>query len=242
VVKGSAVYNTSTYQEPTAPLTAIDGTSLLLNFTNASIFDETGKIVVETVGDASVSTSVVKYGDSSMAFDGNQDHLRSPFSELYEFGSGNLTWEMWINTTNSTQYSTLFSKSPVSFATGNWTILMNNASATAGDIAVYVADFSTSAPLLSSTAVNVRDGNWHHIAVVRNNSSWVLYVNGVSRSTQTWSGTIANRVALITIGSDEFYGRHYLGYISDLRITKGVARYTANFTPPTAKLGYNNAE
>ena len=112
--------------------------------------------------------------------------------------------------------------------------LINIASSTAGDFGLFVADYSGGSPLLQTTGVNVRDGAWHHIAVVRSGSSWVLYVDGVSRATGTFSGTIANISGGPSIGRDEFYTRNYLGYISNLRITTGSAIYTAAFTPPTA--------
>jgi hypothetical protein len=174
---------------------------------------------------------VYKYGTGSIAFDGTGDYLTIPDSILLEPGSENLTWEMWINTTNSTQYSTLYSRSPASFATGMWSLMMNMASSTTGDVGLYVADYSTSGPLLQTTGVSVRDGSWHHIAVVRNGSAWTLYVDGTSRATGTWSGSVANIAYGPYIGKDQFYGRDYNGYIDDLRITKGYARYTSNFTP-----------
>jgi hypothetical protein len=232
LLKGTALY-TATFVPPTEPLTAVAGTSLLLNFTNAGVVDRSQQNIIETVGNAGISTAVKKYGSSSMYFDGNGDYLIIPNSALSQFGSGNLTWEMWINTTSAVQYATLYSRTPSSFSTGMWSLLINLASATAGDLGLYIAEYSVNDPLLQSTGVNIRDGNWHHVAVVRNVNSWVLYVDGISRSSQTWAGTIATITAAIYVGADQFYGRNFQGYIDDLRITKGYARYTANFTPPT---------
>jgi len=64
-VKGTALY-TSAFTPPTAPLTDVTNTSLLCNFTNASIVDETGRNVIETVGNAQIDTAVKKYGCSLM--------------------------------------------------------------------------------------------------------------------------------------------------------------------------------
>ena len=77
IVKGTAVYDPSqsTITVPTAPLTAITNTSLLLNFTNAGIYDATSKNDLETVGNAQISTAQSKWGGSSMAFDGTGDYL-----------------------------------------------------------------------------------------------------------------------------------------------------------------------
>jgi hypothetical protein len=100
VVKGTAVY-TTTFTPPTAPLNAITNTSYLLKFTNAGIYDHAMLNDLETVGNAQVSTSVVKYGTGSMYFDGAGDYLSRPASSLYALGTGDFTIEAWVyaNTT-----------------------------------------------------------------------------------------------------------------------------------------------
>ncbi len=233
ITKGTARYN-SNFQPPIAPLTALQNTVLLNNMTSAGIYDSGMITTYETVGNVSINTSVKKYGNTSMYFDGTGDYLISTDGPFVEPGNASLTWEMWINTTSATQYATLYSRTPAGFATGMWSLMINLASSTSGDVGLYVADANPSAPLLQTTGVNIRDGSWHHIAVVRNGSSWVLYVDGISRATATWSGTVANIAGTPYVGADQAYGRNYLGYMGDLRITNGIARYTANFTPPTA--------
>ena len=260
LVKGSVVYS-SNFTPSTTPLTAISGTSLLTcqsnRFIDASsngftMTPSTGQTSSSTVGNdfarvtsynpfPSSTYTGISYNQSDITnwsgyFDGTGDYLTVPDNAALEPGSSNLTWEMWINTTNSTQYATFYSRMPAAFATGMWSLMMNLASSTAGDVGLYVADYTTTSPLLQTTGVNVRDGAWHHIAVVRNGSSWVLYVDGVSRATATWAGTIADIAGGPSIGRDEFYTRTYLGYISNLRIVKGTAVYTAAFTPPTTNL------
>lgn len=169
----------------------------------------------------------------SCKFNGSSDYLSLPDNTALEPGSSDLTWEMWINTTNSTQYATLYSRTTASFATGMWSLMMNLASSTAGDVGLYVADYSLVGPLLQTTGVNVRDGAWHHIAVVRNGSAWTLYVDGTSRATGTWAGSVVDIAGGPNIGRDQFYGRYFNGYISNLRVVKGTAAYTSSFTPPT---------
>jgi hypothetical protein len=237
IVTGSAVYDpaSSTITVPTAPLTAITNTSLLLNFTNAGVLDATAKNDLETVGNAQISTAQSKWGGASIAFDGSGDFLACPDNTALEPGGSNLTWEMWINTTSSTQFATLYSRWPsASPVTGQWTVMINYASATAGDVAVFFGDFSAGVPLLATSGANIRDGAWHHIAIVRNGSAWTAYIDGVSRATGTWSGTVADVSGGPYIGRDQTNIRDFAGYIDDLRVTKGVARYTANFTAPTA--------
>lgn len=217
--------------------------SLLLSTTainaaqNNTILDSSTNNFTFTNVDSPTQGSFSPYGsDWSGYFDGSGDYLTLPDNAALEPGSSNLTWEMWVNTTNLTQYATLYSRTPASFATGMWSLMMNMASFNTGDVGLYVADYSPSGPLLQTTGVNVRDGLWHHIAVVRNGSAWVLYVDGVSRATATWAGTIADLSTGPYIGIDQFYGRDYTGYISNLRVVKGTAVYTSAFTPPTTPL------
>ena len=70
-----------------------------------------------------------------------------------------------------------------------------------------------------------------HIAVVDNNGTQTIYVDGVSKATGTSSG--ATQYTFANIGSRPANNWWYTGYIDDFRITSGIARYTANFTPPT---------
>ncbi|MFN9973583.1 MAG: hypothetical protein ACK58T_27205, partial [Phycisphaerae bacterium] len=96
LVKGTAVY-TSNFTPPTAPLTAITNTSLLLNFTNGAIYDAAAKNNLETVGNAQTSTTQSKWGGSSMYFDGTGDNLvtAAPSTVPFAFGTGDFTIECW---------------------------------------------------------------------------------------------------------------------------------------------------
>ena len=94
VVNGTALY-TSAFTPPTAPPTAITNTVLLTNFTNAGIFDNTGKHNLETVGNAQIDTATKKYGTGSMEFDGTGDYLVTPSSPNIALGTGDFTIECW---------------------------------------------------------------------------------------------------------------------------------------------------
>jgi hypothetical protein len=209
--------------------------SLLLSGTNTGIQDTTGKNTLTTVGDVRVSTAVKKYGTGAMYFDGTGDYLTITSVPLWDFGTGNFTIEFWINTTQTTSNATLITRSWVSSPwTGGWGIQLNGNSSAA--MTIYWADYSTSSPFMTANTTSYRDGNWHHIAWVRNGTSFVLYIDGVSVATATSSIVFGTVTKNIIIGEDLTFGpRPYLGYIDDLRITK-YARYTANFVPPSAAL------
>jgi len=76
---------------------------------------------------------------------------------------------------------------------------------------------------------------WYHVAFVRNGNDWGLYLNGTAESTRTVSGSIiSSSLGSLEVGR-QHQGNYFVdGYMDDLRITKGLARYTSNFTPPTS--------
>ena len=229
----TALY-TANFTPPTAPPVPVANTSLLLNFTNANIFDETGKVILETVGDAKVSTSVVKYGSGSMAFDGTGDYVLLPSDPLYDFPT-NFTIEMWVNFSN---------------VNSTWQSIVSRAYGIAGGWRLYKNDgnnqlrwYSNLTSVVLTTGSTLQNNTWHHIAVVRNGSTVTIYIDGINRGSATNSTSYTPGNYAVEIGSGVVTSAFPMtGLISDLRITRGHARYTANFTPPTAKLGYNNSQ
>jgi hypothetical protein len=223
VVKGTALYTGSTYTVPTAPLTAISGTSLLTNFTNAGIFDNAMMTDLETVGNAQISTSVVKYGTGSMYLPNTStsDYLVSPINGQL---SGNFTLEMWLY--------------PTSIVSGN-AFLYSIGAEVSSRFAFYLKNgvpylniYTGAETALGSTALSAT--TWSHLAFVRYGSTITAYINGTNvGSTTSYTGTLGAS-SLVYIGSDSGVTSKYKGYIDDLRITQGYARYTSNFTPPDA--------
>lgn len=225
VIKGTALYTTS-FTPTTSPVTSVTNTVLLLNSTNAKIVDATAKNSVETVGNSQINTSIKKYGTGSMYFDGTGDWLAIPYSDNLVFGTGNFTIEYWC-------YPTLVTSSTrrhISMEeTNNSLCIRQN-----GSVIQVFFRFGTTTVVAASAAVNFTLNTWQHIALVRSGSSFVLYKNGVSVISLTNTGSISPTSNLLTVSGGDPEG--YTGYIDDVRITKGIARYTANFTPPTRAL------
>jgi hypothetical protein len=222
-VKGTAVY-TTTFTPPTAPLTAITNTSLLLSYTNAGILDNAMMNDLETVGNAQVSTSVKKYGTGSMYFDGSGDYLDSTGGTVNALGSGNWTIEFWVyfNSLSGTNIIDYRSASVLSN-----TLAVNYSSG----MQLYVNNSTTA---IQGSALST--ATWYHIAVCKSGSSTKMFVNGTQAgSTYTDTNNYVAGVNRPRIGSGgDVAGNYFSGYIDDLRITKGYARYTASFTPPTS--------
>ena len=246
LVKGVAVY-TAAFTPPTLPLgatqsanvngnpsAAITGTqtSLLLSGANSGIYDGALQNNVQTAGNAQVSTSVVKYGTGSIAFDGTTSYLTMLASPSLAFGSGNWTVEMWLYAlvlpTNPAS-AQLYDTRPASTNGAYPLIYLNND----GTIRLWVS----SADRISSSAIST--GQWYHVAVSRSNGSTKMFING-TQTGSTYTDSTVYLASDLRVGASYSGGAsisNYLnGYIQDLRVTKGVARYTATFTPPTAAL------
>ena len=221
IVKGSVITGL-----PTSPVANVTNTSLLTNFTNAGITDLAMINNLETVGNAQVSTSVVKYGTGSLYFDGTGDYLVAPSNLVYAFGTGNFTVEGWINPTSLPDYCTICSTRTNVGTTEGWNIGVTSA----GALFLYANSFQVTG---ASGAVVVN--TWTHFAIVRDGTTLTAYINGVQSGS---AGSDSNNYARETfwVGITGGVEQPWFGYIDDFRITKGLARYTATFTPPTTAL------
>ena len=230
VVNGTAVY-TSAFTPTTSPLTAITNTSLLIQGQNSAIFDLTVKNNIDTVGDAQIDTAIKKYGTGSVKFDGTDDCLEIPYSTAFELGTQSFTIEFWINT-SQTAIATILDRRLGSTSSAGYTLLFNYPSQ--GQIGFYASGVSW--PLLTSNS-NLPLNQWVHVAIVRNGSSFAMYFDGNSVATATSSASFNDAAAPFFIGRNvDPTSQRLDGYIDDFRFTNGVARYTTNFTPPTAAL------
>lgn len=168
---------------------------------------------------------------ASGRFNGSSDYLSitDPTDTDWNFGTDPFTIEFWINYTTSANFYALDF-----YLDGN-----NNVRFDFEDsgYTCWVFWNSTGATDVKTTAV-LNDGAWHHIAFTRSGNTFRLFTDGTLRDTETYSSAIN----LANAGTDLFVGcatgpsTYMPGYLDDLRITKGLARYTANFTPSTVSL------
>jgi hypothetical protein len=238
-VKGSAVY-TANFTIPTAPLTAITNTSLLLNYTNAGIYDATSKNDLETVGNAQISTTQSKFGGSSIYLDGTGDYCNTGPTVNLEFGSGDFTIEMWIYPSVTSRMAIYHGSSGTDWSIGiDYNSQKFNIWASSNGTTWNLINADPGGNGIGTTTISVN--TWTHVAFVRSGTTWQTYINGTRDINLTGiSGSIVNRATSAkSIGKWWFSNGVgvpgvWNGYMQDVRITKGVARYTANFTAPTA--------
>ena len=188
----------------------MDGSNGSTTFTDSS----SNARAITAAGNAKISTSQSKFGGASAAFDGSGDTLSTG---SYAFaGSSDFTIELWVyvsSLSNKTSYIDV------------------------SNLIVYTDASSSTLRVYHDAAVltggTLPTSQWAHIAVTRQGATGRLFINGAVVATNTsYSTSIANGITYL--GSENGSSNFLNGFIDEVRLTAGVARYTANFTPPTA--------
>lgn len=214
---------------PAAP----SGMSLLTCATNAIEDLSTNSFTVTAVGNTVVTSSSPFASGYSNYFDGSGDYLSFPNDAAFNFGSGNFTIEFWFKRTGTNQtYARYFQTANGDVATG---ISIAQNLNTQNQIRVSMSTSGTSWDIFDNLAGTLSDLQWNHCALVRNGNNFTFYVNGVGTLIVTSSASLHYNAANTCIIGGQT-GRSTSGYISNLRIVKGTAIYTSNFTPATSSL------
>ncbi len=172
-------------------------------------------------GNVAISTVQSKWGGSSALLSGG--YLSVPGGVDLTFNTGDFTVECWVRFNATGYYQGIVSSSIGVFGTDSFLLRLRSA----GNLFV-IAGNTTGIYGTTPLAVNT----WYHVAVVKASNVLYLYVNGVLEGSISSPNSITKPIGFIG-NYDPSYGANPLnGYIDDLRITNGIARYTANFTPP----------
>ena len=213
-------------------------TSLLLPFDGSNGATSTSDLsnrnaTVTFAGTAQLSTGQSKFGGSSLLLDGNSDYLT--ISDTYwntAINSGNWTVEFWVRfAALGSNEELIGNRGDVGGDSSNgWALRKKDSN----NIILYWYEGGQFNYLnhAQGTQTALSADTWYHIAVTRSGNTWKLFLNGTAEDTVTDSGTIVTGTGnRLFIGN---FGTNYLnGYMDDLRITVGQARYTSNFTAPT---------
>jgi len=191
------------------------------------------------VGDVQISTAQSKFGGSSIVFDKVADRITYAASSDFAFGTGDFTIEAWVYSRDTSiaargwfQVSTTTGGLQPGYNSGIAIFQGNNKNAGSAANGICVAIDGNNFFGSEVGAAVLAENQWQHIAVTRFGSTCRVFVNGTEIGSRTSSANLT--ATNLVVGG--YYDTPYLfdGYIDDLRITKGVARYTANFTPPAA--------
>jgi len=202
-----------------------DGTNFGTTFTDNS---PSPKTPTSTNG-TTTSTATVKFGTASGSFNGSSNYLEYADNAAWQLGTGDFTIEFWINASASGTYTMVVGTQQSGVDNGFWRV--GNRFNSLNQI--YFARGTGTGFNEVQASVNVNDGSWHHVAVVRSSGTVTIYADGISSASSSITGTCSTNQAL-RVGYNQRDSAYISGNVDDLRITKGVARYTANFTPPTA--------
>ena len=218
-------------------LLPFDGTNGATSTTDSSNSNHT----VTFGGDAEISTAQSKFGGSSLSLDGNGDYVDLPRS-TNQFVSEDFTIEFWfrINSGAGSETVGLFGSY---YTGGGGKGMLMQSTATYNQVFfqwMYGSGSGTDWAYLNQTQgtrTALSNNTWYHVAVTRSGNTWRLFLNGTQEDSVTQSDQLTDSGSTTRLGN---YGpsgsaSHGLnGYIEDFRITKGLARYTSNFTPPTS--------
>ena len=223
----------------------VNNVSLMLD--GESLTDKSQNNFTVTNSSVAVSSAEVKYGTSSLYFNG-ASYLSIPDSTAFGFGTGDFTIEFWLKlgaaitaTSGDASFRSIVNKySAGSNGTEDaFYVFLNNAAGTMQFNIGFVSNTTASNFAFNITGVDTSlNSVWNHVAVVRSSGSLKVYFNGTQiGTTQTYSSSINQGTLPLLVGARTYapIDLYLNGYIDDLRITK-AARYTANFTPPAAPL------
>ncbi len=222
-----------------------NSSSLLCHFDSLNpagrfIDSSRNNFTITSNGDSRLSTSQYKFGGASAYFDGTADNLLINYNNAFNL-SGDFTIEVWFYPITLNGGMILNFAGGLNIAWASYELVNNtdgiNFAGSSANNGYDIGSETGATGRIGTVSVNT----WNHIAVTRQGNVYRGYINGVQGYTQTLALTPYNPNARgLAIGSN--YATTWgvtpatvlNGYLDELRITKGVARYTANFTPSNA--------
>ena len=206
-------------------------TKLLLHLDNNVTDSATGKTVTNNNVTFSNTATQFKW-EYSGVFNGTSAYLSIPASNDWAFGTGDLTIECWFKGTSPTSLALILGRvsgTGTQWSDLNWVMCITGAGKC-------LAGFSNNGSgtgaveITSSTSIN--DNVWHHLACVRYGDRFDLYVDGISEANSASALTVLDDNRTVFIGTGYNPGEFITGKVDEVRVSKGIARWTANFTPP----------
>lgn len=194
------------------PLNGADGSTTFTDFSSNAL-------TVTQSGGAAISTAASLFGTGVLRLEAaNQERLNLPSNSVLDL-TGDFTLEFALYT--------LSDRGGLIGLSGSDNRLMLNQTANAGNAyRVYLRANGTE--IFDNVAVGLTGSAWRWIAITRSGTTMRLFGEGTIYATTTYSGTLT----LTTIGRPPTGGyTNPDAYFAQVRVTKGVARYTANYTP-----------
>ena len=186
-------------------------------------------------GNCQLDTAQTKFGASSLLYDGTTDYISLDDSADFDFGSGDFTIDFWVRFANVSGEQWFYGQT----GTGSNEVLFRKNDEATHKLQIYTAKTGVGVTGFYTMTNNWAPSadTWYHIAVVRNGTSCLMFIDGVSQGvTQTTAfGTLADVDGPLDIGVDRTPSASVNGWLDEYRVSKGIARWTANFTPSTSE-------
>lgn len=214
----------------TKVLLHMDGANAGTTFTDSNAG---GSAHTWTPTNVTTSTANEEFGVSSALFAAGAS-LHTPDSSDFTLGSGNFTVDFWFNRNGNSGTCQIAGQCNSSLTTSSNSFFIG---ITSGNLP-FASIGQGSTPLTITSGAAITGSAWHHLALVRNGGTVSLYIDGVSVASSAISGSINDSSNNFTVGqAGEATVNPFTGYIDEFRLSVGIARWTSNFTPPTAPYG-----
>ena len=215
------------YFPQTTLLLPLDGTN---GATTTSDSSDSNHSVTFT-GTAQISTARSKFGGSSLLVDGDSDYINMAAHSGLDFGTGDFTVECWVYAEATSALYPSFLSSVTGWSSGASGHRYDNS----GQGNKFSFHLNPSDPFLSTTNTFSHDA-WYHYALTRSGNTWRMFINGVQEASTTSSSSYNMGLGGLRVGQASWDGAngYFKGNVDDIRLTKGFARYTSSFTPPSS--------
>ena len=217
----------TTWDSYTKLMLHCDGADASTTFT-----DEIGKTVT-AVGNAQIDTAQQKFGTGSGLFDGTGDYLTVPDSDDWNFGTGDFTIDKRVRFNDIASSSRGFIGQYVD-VDNQWYFYRDVDDTKLYFYAILGGVVKANYNVVWSPSINT----WYHLALVRSGTNIYMFIDGVSQTltvtTAISTNSMPDLAAVLTIGTMGVGTKMMNGWMDEVRVSKGIARWTANFTPSTS--------
>ena len=180
-------------------------------------------------GTVAASSIESNFYSGSFLFDGDSDYFTFAPGADFAFGTGDFTVECWCYSKNRGTYDYIIDGRNSGQTTGTWTLAYGYAG---GNGRLEFASGGVGGTLLECPAANNPEaGRWFHVAVARSGTSLKMFIDGVEVTSATNSTDFSTSPSTSYIGTRYSQQHYWDGYMQDIRVYKGVAKYTSDFTP-----------
>jgi Concanavalin A-like lectin/glucanases superfamily len=191
-------------------------------------------------GSASIDVTNVKLGTGCGLFNGTTDYITTPDSADYTLGTGDWTLDCWFNIAAGDGAGGVlrYMAGQADAAAANFSLTLDRAASNKINVLVGLQAGGSVSLSSANNYTGATNGGWHHLAIVRSGGTLSMYIDGILENSTAISGAVFDSAANWSVGRlGQFASSFWSGRIDEFRLSVGIARWTANFTPPVDEYG-----